>query len=97
MNINSITTNLNNLSELSSNNNTKQKEGFLDLFKKEIEDLNAKLQKASESSEKLATGETTDIISVSYDIMQAEVAMKLTVQIRNKILQAYQTFQHMQV
>ena len=56
------------------------------------------LQKISGvSSTKLTTGEITDLHSVMIAGEKANLALQLTVQVRNKVIEAYQEVMRMQV
>lgn len=56
------------------------------------------LQKISDvSNTKLTTGEITDLHSVMIAGEKANLALQLTVQVRNKVIEAYQEVMRMQV
>jgi flagellar hook-basal body complex protein FliE len=56
------------------------------------------LQKISDvASTKLTTGEITDLHSVMIAGEKANLALQLTVQVRNKVIEAYQEVMRMQV
>lgn len=56
------------------------------------------LQKASDvKMQELATGKTKDISEVMITAERADIALKLMVQVRNKIIDAYQEIMKMQV
>lgn len=56
------------------------------------------LQKASDvKMQELATGKTKDIAEVMITAERADIALKLMVQVRNKIIDAYQEIMKMQV
>ena len=56
------------------------------------------LQKESDSKvEALATGKTDDIAGVMITAEKAEIALRAMVQVRNKIIDAYQDIMKMQV
>jgi len=74
-----------------------QTSGFGDLLKKAIEEVNALQQQSSEMKTKLVTGEIEDIHQVMIAAAKADLAFQLTVQIRNKVIEAYQEIMRMQV
>ncbi len=74
-----------------------QDSGFGHLLKKAIEEVNALQQQSSEMKTKLVTGETEDIHQVMIAAAKADLAFQLTVQIRNKVIEAYQEIMRMQV
>ena len=54
-----------------------------------INDVDQAQKEADVSLKKLATGETNSIQEVVVKMEQADVSFKLTLEIRNKLLQAY--------
>ena len=62
-----------------------------------LEDVNDLQQKASQASTDLATGKIEDISQVVIAAEKAAVALQLTVQVRNKMLESYQEMMRMQV
>lgn len=70
---------------------------FADTLKEAIGNVN-ELQKESDSKvEALATGRTDDIAGVMITAEKAEIALRAMVQVRNKIIDAYQDIMKMQV
>lgn len=70
---------------------------FADFLKNAIEDVN-KLQLESESlNEAFAMGKTDNIHQVMIAAEKAEIALQFTIQVRNKILEAYQEIMRMPV
>ena len=62
-----------------------------------LEDVNDLQQKASQASTDLATGKIEDISQVVIAAEKAAVALQLTIQVRNKMLESYQEMMRMQV
>lgn len=57
-----------------------------------------KLQKESDSSAvALATGEMQNLHQVMIDAQKAEIALQFTIQVRNKVIEAYQEIMRIQV
>lgn len=57
-----------------------------------------KLQKETDSSSvSLATGDIQNLHQVMIDTEKAEIALQFTLQIRNKVIEAYQEIMRMQV
>lgn len=52
---------------------------------------------ADELITKMATGQVDDINKVVIAVEKANIAMQLGVQVRNKVVEAYQEIMHMQV
>lgn len=70
---------------------------FASTFQSAINKVN-ELQKESDvKMEKLATGETADISDVMITAEKADIALKLMMSIRNKMIDAYQEIMKMQV
>jgi len=70
---------------------------FDDILKDFIHDVNDLQSVANESIEKLAAGEITDVHEVMVAVEKAGVAFDLMMEIRNKMLEAYQEIMRMQV
>lgn len=54
-------------------------------------------QDAATAAQKLATGEIKDVAEVTIASEKATLALQLTVQVRNKVLEAYQEIMRMPV
>lgn len=70
---------------------------FADTLKDAVANVNA-LQKASDvKMQELATGKTTNIPDVMMAAEKADLALRMMMQVRNKIIDAYQEVMKMQV
>lgn len=70
---------------------------FADTLKDAIGSVN-ELQKSSDlQAQELATGRTDDIAGVMLASEKADIALRTMVQVRNKIIDAYQEIMKMQV
>ncbi|MGZ3743251.1 MAG: flagellar hook-basal body complex protein FliE [Pseudobdellovibrionaceae bacterium] len=70
---------------------------FADTLKSAIGNVN-QLQKASDkSAQDLATGRTDNVADVMIAAEKADIALRVMVQVRNKIIDAYQEIMKMQV
>jgi len=70
---------------------------FADTLKEAVGNVN-ELQKSSDKSmQALATGKTDNVADVMISAEKAEIALKVMVQVRNKIIDAYQEVMKMQV
>ncbi|WP_413289009.1 flagellar hook-basal body complex protein FliE [Bdellovibrio sp. HCB337] len=70
---------------------------FADTLKGAIENVN-QLQKASDkAAQDLATGRTDNVADVMIATEKADIALRVMVQVRNKIIDAYQEIMKMQV
>jgi len=77
--------------------NKKEDVSFFETLKKEIESLNETVKRAELKAVEVATGRSDDILGAVVAMTEAELAVKMAVQVRNKVAQVYQTFIHMQV
>ena len=75
----------------------KSSESFGTILNKFIDDVNSLQNKADESIEKLATGEIADVHQVMIAVEEANTAMEFMLEIRNKIVEAYQEIMRMPV
>jgi flagellar hook-basal body complex protein FliE len=71
--------------------------GFGSMLTSAISSLNASQNTASSDSVALATGQASDVTSVVTDIEKANLEMQLAVQVRNKVVDAYQEIMRMQI
>jgi len=78
-------------------NNEKGTKSFTETLKKELEELNRTVKTAEIKMVEVASGKSEDILGAVVAATEAELAVKAAVQIRNKVMQTYQTFIHMQV
>lgn len=70
---------------------------FADTLNEAISNVN-QLQKSSDKAmQNLATGRTDNVAEVMITAEKADIALKLMVQVRNKIIDAYQDIMKMQV
>jgi flagellar hook-basal body complex protein FliE len=70
---------------------------FADTLKEAIGSVNALQKNADVQMQNLATGRTDNVAEVMIATEQADIALKLMVQVRNKIIDAYQEIMKMQV
>lgn len=70
---------------------------FADTLKEAVGNVN-EMQKASDkAAQNLATGKTDNVADVMIAAEKADIALKVMVQVRNKIIDAYQEVMKMQV
>ena len=60
-------------------------------------DVNQQLARADQSLQQLATGETQNLHQVMIALEEARIGVQLVVQVRNRLLEAYQEILRMQV
>ncbi len=70
---------------------------FADTLKESIANVNELQKDSNEKIQQLATGRTDDIASVMITAEKADIALRTMVQVRNKIIDAYQEIMRMQV
>lgn len=70
---------------------------FQKMLKEELSRVDGLQKKSQELQKKLVTGEIKDIHQVIIAAEEASVALRLTMQIRNKIIEAYQEIMRMQL
>jgi flagellar hook-basal body complex protein FliE len=75
---------------------TGKAKGFGELLGKAVESLNQTQTDAQEAAVKLAAGQG-DTAETVVAIQKADIALQFTIQIRNKLLEAYQDIMRMQV
>lgn len=71
--------------------------GFVDSLKSAIGKVNDTQMEAGRAVEALMTGETQDLHRTMVALQQADVSFQLMMQIRNKLVAAYEEIQRMQV
>ncbi|PLR84208.1 flagellar hook-basal body complex protein FliE [Bacillus canaveralius] len=72
-------------------------QNFSAILKESIEKVNEAQQKSDILTEKLAKGENVDLHQVMIESQKASVSLQLTMEIRNKAIEAYQEIMRMQV
>ena len=72
-------------------------QSFTDWLQKEVANVNDQLVKADDGVRRLALGEADNLHQVMINLEQAKLSFELVVQIRNKLLDAYQELMRMQV
>ncbi|MCH2172744.1 flagellar hook-basal body complex protein FliE [Myxococcota bacterium] len=83
------------LSGVEANNATKTE--FSDWLSQQVQGLDAQLDRADASLEAFAVGETSNIHHVMLAIEEARLSFDLAVQVRNRVLEAYQEIMRMQI
>ncbi len=92
------TINTANLQSLSSSNKPDAADGsFKDVMLKSIDEVNTLQQDANRAVEQLATGGDTSPAEVLTAVQKADMAFRMMLQVRNKLVQAYQEVQNIRV
>jgi flagellar hook-basal body complex protein FliE len=82
---------------LSVQNPPQNQPSFADLLGKALDEVNNLEMDANHKAERMAAGLEPDIHTVMIAAEKADLAFQLTVQVRNKVLEAYQDLMRMQV
>lgn len=70
---------------------------FADTLKQAVANVNEAHLESDRKAQELATGKTDDIAGVMLAAEKADIALRTMVQVRNKIIDAYQEIMRMQV
>lgn len=86
------------LKQVTENPRTPEQEtNFSEVLKNAVNEVNSLGQQSSELKAQLLTGQVQDLHQVMIAAEKAGLAFQLTVQIRNKVVEAYQEIMRMQV
>ena len=80
-----------------SGNSSVSGESFADSLKKAVNTVDSLQKDADVKMQELATGKSQNIHETMIAAEKADIALKLMVQVRNKIIDAYQEIMRMQV
>lgn len=70
---------------------------FQDTLLNSLNEVSRLQQEAADGVEKLATGQTDDLANVFSAVRKADVAFSMLMEMRNKLVEAYQELQQMRV
>lgn len=70
---------------------------FGDFLKESLDKVNEKLISSDETTQKAIIGEVDNVHDVLIAAEEARLSLELTVQVRNKIVEAYQEINRMQI
>lgn len=70
---------------------------FTDWMARKLDEVNTELSQADMQVRQLAVGTQSNVHEVMIAIEKARLSLELVVQVRNKLLEAYQTVMQMQV
>lgn len=73
------------------------RESFSQVFDKYLNNVNTQLKESEKLTTQLATGEVKNLHDVTIAAQKASIALQLTVQVRDKALEAYQEMMRMQI
>ncbi|MBW9154952.1 flagellar hook-basal body complex protein FliE [Clostridium tagluense] len=99
MNINAYVDNTKIFNELQNNpvEGENKSTDFLDTLKEKLNEVNDKQIEADDITQKFIKGEEQDVHKVMLSTEEAKLSLELAVQIRNKLVDAYQEFNRMQI
>lgn len=78
-------------------NVTEAGKSFSDTLTEAISNVNELQKESDKKIQELTTGKTDDVASVMITAEKADIALRTMVQVRNKIIDAYQEIMKMQV
>ena len=81
----------------STSSNKEAGPSFADTLKEAVNSVNELAVTADRKAQELTTGKTDDIAGVMLAAEKADIALRAMVQVRNKIIDAYQEIMKMQV
>ena len=70
---------------------------FLDTLKEKLDEVNVKQIDADNITQKFIKGEEKDVHKVMISTEEAKLSLEMAVQIRNKLVDAYDAFNRMQI
>lgn len=70
---------------------------FIETLNQSIERVNQLQKEADQAIEELATGESKSVHGAMIAVSKADMAFRLTMQVRNKMVEAYQEVMRMQI
>ncbi len=98
MKINQINLNLLNPANLTKTDNLQEGKSFVEFLKDSLGEVNDLQHKGDEMAMRFAASDpTVDIPDLMLALEEASIAMQLTIEIRNKLLESYQEIMRMQI
>jgi flagellar hook-basal body complex protein FliE len=70
---------------------------FSDVFNKKLEEVNSAQKEADQLTENFMMGGPVEIHTMLIAMEKAELALRQTLEIRNKLVEAFKEIQHMQI
>jgi len=97
MNISSITNAINPLTSANEQNKTNNDKSFQNMLNDAVKDVNKQQVEGYKAMEGIATGKVTNLQEAVQQIEEAELSMKLGLEVKNKALNAYKEVMRMQI
>jgi len=94
----SLINHLNSMAPARQNSPVKQlAEGFSEALQTAVGQVNERQMIADQAVEKVQTGESRNLHEVMIALEKADISLRMLVQVRNKVVEAYQEIMRMQV
>lgn len=74
-----------------------QPKGFTEVFEQQLGKVNQDLAAAETSLQKLAAGEAVELHDVMISLETARISVQTMIQVRNRLVEAYQEVMRMQI
>jgi flagellar hook-basal body complex protein FliE len=98
MNISSITNSISPLSSLTNQDkNVNNDKSFQNMLNDAVSDVNKQQLEGYKAMEEIASGKVTNLQEAVQQIEEAELSMKLGLEVKNKALNAYKEVMRMQI
>lgn len=97
MRINPVGTELQNLAKIGGQNSGAGKGDFAQTLMDVLKEVNQSQQASRDKQNAFMTGQPVEFHDLMITMERASIAMQLTLQVRNKLLEAYQEINRMQV
>ncbi|MPN11843.1 Flagellar hook-basal body complex protein FliE [bioreactor metagenome] len=79
------------------NKSNEKESGFFSVLKDKLDGINEKQITSENTTSAFISGEEVDVHKVMLDAEEAKLSLELAVQMRNKIVEAYQEINRMQL
>jgi len=84
-------------SAVNTDNSSTGGTSFLDTLKEKLDGVNDKQIESDDLTQKFIKGDETDVQKVMLATQEAKLSLEMAVQIRNKLVDAYDAFNRMQI
>ncbi|MCA9187137.1 MAG: flagellar hook-basal body complex protein FliE [Pirellulaceae bacterium] len=74
-----------------------QDNSFLELIKEKLQNVNTQQLEADKAIQDYASGETDDVHNVVVSVAKADLAFRMVLEIRNRLIESYQEIMRMQI
>ena len=84
-------------SDVNTDNSSTSGTSFLDTLKEKLDVVNDKQIESDDITQSFIKGDETDVQKVMLATQEAKLSLEMAVQIRNKLVDAYDVFNRMQI